>query len=136
MRTFLDTNVFLNAVGRAHPEQEVCARILERVAAGSLEAVVNTETVQEILYVLTRRGRRKDGLELAWQIEVILPDMLPVTREDMSGALDLLERHPRLSVRDAVRAATILRNGLHTVVSVDPDFDQVPGIRRVAPGSA
>lgn len=133
MRTFLDTNVFLYAVGRAHPEREVCARLLQRVAEGSLEAIVNTEVVQEILYVLTRRGQRKAALELARHIEALFPGMLPVTLEDMNEALRLLEAHPGLSVRDSVHAATMLRNGLRMIVSVDPDFDRIPGIHRIDP---
>ncbi len=135
MRVFLDTNIFLYAAGRAHPERDACARLLRRVADGSLEATINTEVVQEILYVLTRRGRRKEALALARHIESLFPDLLPVTREDMNEALRLLEKHLRLSVRDAVHAATMLRNGLDTVASVDPDFDQIPGIRRIPPGS-
>jgi len=135
MRVFLDTNIFLYAAGRPHPERDACARLLRRVADGSLEATVNTEVVHEILYVLTRRGRRKDALALARHVEALFPDLLPVTRDDMREALQLLEDHPGLSVRDAVHAATMLRNGLRTVASVDSDFDQIPEIRRIAPGS-
>ena len=134
MRIFLDTNIFLYAAGRAHPERDACARLLRRVADGSLEATVNTEVVQEILYVLTRRGRRKEGLTLARNVEALFPDLLPVTRDDIREALHLLEEHPRLSVRDAVHAATMLRNGLQNVASVDADFDQILGIQRIAPG--
>jgi len=136
MPVFLDTNIFLYAAGRAHPERDACARLLRRVADGSLEATVSTEVVQEILYVLTRRGRRKEALALARNVTALFPELLPVTRDDMAEALRLLEEHRGLSVRDAVHAATMLRNGLRTVASVDPDFDQIPGIRRIAPGSA
>ncbi|MFB3921363.1 MAG: type II toxin-antitoxin system VapC family toxin [Terriglobia bacterium] len=136
MRVFLDTNIFLYAAGRAHPERDACARLLRRVANGSLEATVNTEVVQEILYVLTRRGRRREALVLARSIEALFPDMLPVTVDDMREALRLLEHHSGLSIRDAVHAATMLRNGLATVASVDPDFDRIPGIRRLALASA
>jgi len=135
MRVFFDTNILLYAAGRAHPERDACARLLRRVADGTLEATINTEVVQEILYVLTRRGRRKEALTLARHLEALFPDMLPVTREDMTEALSLLEQSAGISVRDAVHAATMLRNGLLTVVSVDPDFDRIPGIRRIAPGA-
>ena len=136
MRVFLDTNIFLYAAGRAHPERDACARLLRRVADGSLEATINTEVVQEILYVLTRRGRRKEALELAHHVEALFPDMLPVTRDAMREAVRLLEAHPGLSIRDSVHAATMLRNGVLTVASVDPDFDQIHEIRRIAPGAA
>jgi predicted nucleic acid-binding protein len=91
--------------------------------------------VQEILYVLTRRGRREDALTLARHLTSLFPDLLPVTREDIAVACDVLRQYPRLSVRDAIHTATMLRNGLKTVVSVDSDFDQVSQVRRLAPGA-
>jgi uncharacterized protein len=136
MRVFLDTNLFLYAAGRPHPERAACAQTLRRVADGTLDATVNTEVIHEILYVLTRRGRRAEALALARHVVSLFPDMLPVTSNDMTGSFRLLELHPTLSVRDAVHAATMLHNGLRTVISVDSDFDQIPEIRRVPPGQA
>jgi predicted nucleic acid-binding protein len=133
MQVFLDTNIFLYAAGGSHPLREACAKVLRRVADGSLDATINSEVVQEALYVLTRRGRREDALKLADHLTSLFPDLLAVTRDDVVGACELLRRYPRLSVRDAVHVGTMLRNGLETVVSVDSDFDQVSEIRRVAP---
>jgi hypothetical protein len=135
MRVFLDTNIFLYAAGPSHPLREVCAKVLLRVADGALDATINSEVVQEILYVLTRRGRREDALTLAHHLTSLFPDLLPVTREDIAVACDVLRQYPRLSVRDAIHTATMLRNGLETVVSVDSDFDQVSQVRRLAPGA-
>jgi predicted nucleic acid-binding protein len=136
MRTFLDTNVFLYAAGGDHPQREPCAGLLRKVAEGTLEATVNSEVVQEILYVLVRRGRRADGVALARHVADLFPDLLPVTRQDMIRACDLVRRYPKLPVRDAVHGATMLSNGLKRVISVDRDFDQIAGIDRVDPSSA
>jgi hypothetical protein len=135
MQVFLDTNVFLYAVGAAHPLRVACAKVLRRVAEGSLDATINSEVIQEILYVLIRRGRRADALKLANDLASLFPDLLAVTRDDLLSACELLEQYPRLSVRDAVHIGTMLRNGLRTVVSVDSDFDQVSEIRRIEPGA-
>jgi hypothetical protein len=135
MQVFLDTNIFLYAAGPSHPLREACAKVLRRVADGSLDATINSEVVQETLYVLTRRGRREDALKLAEHLTSLFPDLLAVTRDDVVGACELLRRYPRLSVRDAIHVGTMLRNGLHTVVSVDSDFDQIFEIRRVGPGA-
>ena len=135
MQVFLDTNIFLYAAGASHPWHAACAEVLRRVADGSLDATINSEVVQEILYVLARRGRRDDALKLARHLTALFPDLLAVTRDDMVAACDLLQRYPALSVRDAVHVGTMLRNGLKTVVSVDSDFDQVSEIRRLAPGA-
>jgi predicted nucleic acid-binding protein len=135
MRVFLDTNVFLYAAGRAHPDREGCVHVLRQVAEGALDATVNSEVLQEILYVLARRGRRADGLTLAQHVAALFPDLLPVMRDDLLVACDLLRRYPSLPVRDAVHAATMLRNGLREVISVDQDFDQIEEIRRIAPAT-
>lgn len=134
MQIFLDTNIFLYAAGGSHPHREACAKVLLRVAEGTLDATINSGVVQEILYVLARRGRREDALALARYLTELFPDLLAVTREDVVGACDLLRRYPRLPIRDAVHVATMPRNGQATVVSLDSDFDQVSEIRRVAPG--
>ncbi len=133
MQVFLDTNVFLYALGAAHPLREACAKVLGRVAEGSLDATINSEVIQEILYVLIRRGRRAEALKLANDLTSLFPDLLAVTRNDMLSACGLVQRYPRLSVRDAVHVGTMLNNGLRTAVSVDSDFDQVSEIRRVEP---
>ncbi len=136
MRTFLDTNVFLYAVGGPHPEREACRNLLLRVEGGSIEATTNVEVVQELLFVLTRRRRRREALKLASDVVSLFPDLLPVTREDVTTALDLLQQYQHLTPRDAVHAATMLQNNVATIISVDEDFDEVREIRRVAPGSA
>jgi len=132
---FLDTNIFLYAAGASHPLREACARVLRRVADGTLDATISSEVIQEVLYVLIRRGRRGDALKLANDLASLFPDLLAVTRDDVAGACELLRRYPQLSVRDAVHVGTMLRNGLRSLVSVDSDFDQVSEIRRVDPST-
>ena len=135
MQFFLDTNIFLYAAGASHPLREACARVLRRVADGTLDATISSEVIQEVLYVLIRRGRRGDALKLASDLASLFPDLLAVTRDDVAGACELLRRYPQLSVRDAVHVGTMLQNGLRTTVSVDSDFDQVSEIRRVDPST-
>jgi predicted nucleic acid-binding protein len=133
MKTFIDTNVFLYAAGSAHSRREGCARVLRRIAEGTLDATVNSEVIQEILYVLFRRGRSEEALTLASLVSSLFPDMLPVTRGDIQKACELLRLYPKLPVRDAVHAATMIQNGIHQIISVDLDFDRVEGIRRIEP---
>ena len=135
MRTFLDTNIFLYAAGAEHPQRDACAAVLRKVAEGKLDATVNSEVLQEILHVLTRRGRREAGTSLAGYVAALFPDLLPVTRDDILEACDLVRRHRKLHVRDAVHAATMMRNGIRRIVSVDSGFDSIPEIRRLAPAS-
>lgn len=130
---FLDTNIFLYAVGAPHPRRSVCADLLRRVGGGSVPAITNTEVVQEILHVYSRRGDRGKGLMVARDIASLFLGLLPVTRKDAFRACDLLQRYPAVGPRDAIHAATMLSNGIEKIASLDPDFDVIREIERVPP---
>lgn len=129
---FLDTNVFLHAVGADLPVRDASRQILRRIAEGDLAATTNSEVVQEILFVLNRRGRKDQALDLARSAVLLFPDLLPVTRSDLLTACELLERYPDLPPRDAIHAATMLNNGLGTILSEDTHFDDISEITRLA----
>ena len=114
---FLDTNVFLYAAGAGHPLKKPSQRILRLAARKELAATTNTEVVQEILYVLSRRGEGEKARRLAPNVLQLFPGMLPVTGDDMASACQLSGRFPNLPVRDAVHAATMVNNGLRTIIT-------------------
>lgn len=128
---FLDTNVFLYATGAEHPLREPARQIIQRVSRGELMATTNAEVIQEILFVLHRRGKTEWAAQLVRSTALMFPDLLPVTRNDMLIACDLLERHPQIRARDAVHAATMLNNGLDVIISADQHFDEIQGIQRM-----
>lgn len=130
---FIDTNIFLHAAGAQHPLREPCLKVLRRIAAGSLEATTNSEVIQEVLFVIDRRGRRKDALQLARDVCGMFPNLLPVTRADLLMSCDLLQRYPHITIRDSIHAASMLNNQIKEIVSADPDFDHIPGLRRIEP---
>jgi predicted nucleic acid-binding protein len=132
---FLDSNVFLYAIGADHPHRSACASLLERLGRGEVEATTNTEVLQEVLFVLERRSRRAAAIEYGRNIMRLFRELLPVTHHEMALACGLLARYPRLSVRDAVHAATMLQNGIKQIVSFDPDFDTIAEIKRLDPGA-
>jgi hypothetical protein len=129
---FLDTNVFLFAAGAEHPLREASQRILRRVAQEELAATTSSEVVQEILYVLYRRGLADSAQQLARNAILLFPDLLPVTRNDMEAACDLLERYPGIPTRDAVHAATMLNNGITTIITADGHFDGIREVHRLS----
>jgi hypothetical protein len=130
---FIDTNIFLYAVGEEHPLRKPCQDILRMIGDGALTATSNCEVVQELLYVLSRRGKLQEGIHLARSILAIFPDLLPVSVKEISLACDLLSKNPGLSVRDAVHAATMMTCGIRTIISSDRHFDSLPEIHRIDP---
>ncbi|HEX3530125.1 MAG TPA: type II toxin-antitoxin system VapC family toxin [Thermoanaerobaculia bacterium] len=129
---FLDTNVFLFAAGAEHPLREASQRILRRVAQDELDATTSSEVVQEILYVLYRRGLAEAAQQIARNALLLIPDLLPVTRNDMEAACELLERYPKISTRDAVHAATMLNNGIKMIATSDGHFEGIQEIQRLS----
>lgn len=130
---FLDANVFLYAAGRDHRLGDPCRRILRRVEDGSLPSNTSVEVVQELLFVLWRRGLSDRGIRLARSVLGLFPEILSMTGAELRAACTVLERHPGLTPRDAVHVATMRSHGIDTIVSADTHFDAVDGIRRIDP---
>jgi predicted nucleic acid-binding protein len=135
-RYFLDSNVFLYALGGEHSEKAPCRKVLELAAAGELEAATSSEVLQEVLYVRLRRGNRADALDSVRLIRELVGEIFPVTASDVEDACDLLAKHPSLDARDAVHAAVARKNKVGLIVSVDRDFDRIRGIHRLSPAQA
>jgi len=133
---FLDTNVFLYAAGGEHPYRAPCQDLLRRVAEGKLDATTSSEVVQEILYVLTRRGLRAEAVALARNILAVFPALLEIGAGEMTEACDLLESMPELPARDAVHAATMLTHEIFTIITADTHFGQLAQVQRLAPDEA
>jgi len=106
------------------------------VAGGTLDATTSVEVIQEILHVLTRRGLREKALALTASVSNLIPDLLPVRKADLDRARTLLANDSTLSVRDAVHAGTLLAHGLERIISLNTDFDRIPGVRRIDASSA
>jgi len=133
---FLDTNIFLYAAGGDHPYRKHCQHILRRVADAELNATTSSEVVQEILYVLTRRGLRTQALALARNILAVFPALLEVGAGEMNTTCDLIESTPELPPRDAVHAATMITHEITTIITADTHFDQLTQVKRIAPDEA
>ena len=77
-------------------------------------------------------GRRGGGIQLAWDaLQGVVDEVLPVDRETLERAKQLVLQYPTLPVRAAVHVATLQRHGIDTVLSFDPAFDRVPGLTRL-----
>lgn len=138
MKYFLDTNIFMYAAGREHPLKGPCVAFLRRVAREEVEALTNTEVLQEILYRYRAIGERERGLHLArLAVDQVGGEVLPVTLADMQRAFGLVARYGiDIMARDAVHAATMLNNGLTHLISADSHFDVIEGVTRLDPRKA
>jgi len=133
---FLDTNVFLYAVGRPHPLRDPCRRLIARIGRGELSATTSSEVIQELLFVLDRRAERAAGIRLAGSVMELLPTLMPVGAPELKAALALLEDQEAITVRDAIHAGTALLHGIERIVTADRHFELFAGLRRIHPAEA
>jgi uncharacterized protein len=134
LRRFLyDTNIFVYAVGDAHPHREPCRAVIERAQAGRLLGEASPDLLQEFLHQRTRRTGDRAGASALARDVARLCRFDELSEADALRALDLFARYESLSASDAVFAAFALNRGIDTILSVDTDLDGIEGLTRVDP---
>ncbi len=129
----LDTNIIVYAVGRPHAYKHSCGQLLQEVVRGDGGLNADTELFQEILYLYSARGERPRALSTCADLLVMFPDPLPIGREEILLAHQLLNDYPDLVPRDAIHAAVVLANHLEGIVTTDKVFDTITNITRFDP---
>ncbi len=114
---FVDTNVFMHAVGREHPLREE-ARDIFRTAMEEGEALATSaEVLQELLHAYLPVGRMRTLDAALTLARGRMAAIWPVERADVELARALVERHPGLGARDLLHLALTTRreaSGLRT----------------------
>lgn len=131
MTVFLDTAVFMYAGGSDHSLRAPSRAILERVAAGALDATTSAEVVQEILHRFVAIRRIDLGVAMARSVLEAFAPVLPISDAVIRRMPDLVERYPTLAARDLIHVATCLTEGIATIISPDTGLDRVTEIRRM-----
>ena len=131
----LDTNVPMYAACSAHAYKLSCAWVINEIAEDDLAAVVDTETIQEILYRFGGAGQWDTAIKMATDLISIATDIYPVRPSDTALCIELCRQYgPRgLPVRDLLHVAVMQTNGLDTIISTDKHFDRIAGIHRLDP---
>jgi predicted nucleic acid-binding protein len=131
--TLVDSNIFMYAAGREHPCKKPAIAFLEKVAGGSVEAMIDVEVFQEILHRYRALGRWEEGRQVYDMARTLFPSAVAITDEIVDRARLLLDEFSGLMARDALHAAVVLTHELDSICSFDRDFDLVRGLRRVEP---
>jgi predicted nucleic acid-binding protein len=115
---FVDTSVFVYAVGRPHPLRDPArALLLEDAASGRL--CTSSEVLQELLHIYLPADRDAD-LERAWALaRGTVTEAWPVELEDVELARMGARTRPGLSARDLVHWASCKRRGVSRVHTFD-----------------
>lgn len=119
---FVDTNVFMYAVGREHPLRMPAREFFERSVAQRDRLVTSAEVTQELLHAYLPVGR-VPTLDSALALARSLAEIWPVELADVVHARALHDRHRSLRARDLLHLACCQRRGVTQIKT----FDQALG---------
>ena len=124
--TFVDTNVFMYAVGKPHPLKSR-ARDFFNESLGTFRSLyTSAEVLQELMHAYLPSGRSdefEDALALMGQAGV---EVWPLEDADVMLARQLHERHPRLEARDLCHLASCQRRGVREIMTFDRALADAP----------
>lgn len=131
-RVYVDSNVFLYAIGTEHRYRAPCRELVRAMGARRVRGETSVETLQEIVHHRRRRGDRA-ATEQGRRVVALCEAVHSLDTEMALAALDLIDRHPGLPTRDAMHAATAYTLGIRIMLSADDDFDEIDELERIDP---
>lgn len=115
---FVDTNVFMYAVGRDHPLRMPAREFFEYSLEHRQRLVTSAEVTQELLHAYLPVSR-VSTLDSALMLAQSLAEIWPVEVADVIHARILHNRHPGLGARDLLHLASCQRRGVRQIKTFD-----------------
>lgn len=125
---FVDSNVLMYAVGRAHPlKDEARGFLRDARAEGGARLCTSAEVLQELLhaYIPVKRWETLDAALLL--AESWIDDVWPVDADDVHLARALAESQPALGARDLIHVACCRRRGVARIKTFDRALESAFG---------
>ena len=122
---FVDTNVFMYAVGRPHVLQASAQDFFIEANRNGTPLCTSAEVMQELAHVYLPTGRLQTfdaTLELLASASV---EVWPLEEADVALARQLHEQHPELQARDLCHLASCRRRGVREIKTFDQTFAAV-----------
>jgi predicted nucleic acid-binding protein len=117
---FVDTNVFMYAVGKEHPLRERARRFFyESMESTDVPRATSAEVLQELLHAYLPVGRFEAFDAALDLIQTTVAVVWPVEAEDVLLARMLASRHPALGARDLLHLACCRRRSVTAIQTFD-----------------
>jgi predicted nucleic acid-binding protein len=128
----LDSNVFIYAALNAEDYGSKARSLLQRIRQGEEQAETSALTIDEILWTIKKHRNLEDALS-AGEAFLNFPnlELTWVTGELVGSALTLVRKY-HLNTRDAIHAATAIKEKVDYIVSTDPHFDKIKELKRMS----
>ncbi|MBW1732056.1 MAG: type II toxin-antitoxin system VapC family toxin [Deltaproteobacteria bacterium] len=122
---FVDTNVFIYAVGKPHPLRSEAQEFFINSSKAGQRLVTSAEVLQELLHVYLP-VRRIETLDAALELATKgVHEIIPITQDDVTHARVLVDRYPHLTARDLLHLAVCQRNGIKQIKTFDRGLQAV-----------
>lgn len=137
---FVDSNVFVYAVGRSHPLRDEAQKFFQDARAQGKRLVTSAEVLQELLHAYLPVGRI-ETLDAALELATSgMDQVLSITSEAVTHARHLADSHPGLTARDLLHLSVCHQHKIREVKTFDRNllsafkkkrpFTQNRGIKR------
>jgi predicted nucleic acid-binding protein len=127
---FVDTNVFMYAVGRPHPLQDPAREFFVESNRNRTPLCTSVEVLQELVhaYLPVARLQTLDAaMSLVARSRV---EVWPLEEEDVTLAWQLHEQHPTLAPRDLCHLSSCRRRGVSEIKTFDRALGSIDSGRR------
>jgi len=116
---FVDSNVFIYAVGRSHPLREEAQNFFLESSEKGKRLVTSAEVLQQLLHVYLPVGRM-ETLDAALGLATTGVDtIIPIDSEVVMHARALANRHPGLTARDLLHLSICQLNRIKELKTFD-----------------
>ena len=122
---FVDSNVFMYAVGGPHPLQPAARRFFAESLVGRTELVTSAEVLQELAHSYLPVGRLGDFDKALEHVSRFFIAVWPLEQEDVELARVLSEQYPSLQARDLCYLASCQRRGVRQLMTFDESLKAV-----------
>lgn len=117
--TFVDTNVFMYAVGLSHPLKSPSRDFFEASLEAEELLVTSAEVLQELLHAYLP-ANRLEALDAAMVlVNSCIQKVFPIEKQDVDFARSLISRYPNLEARDLIHLACCRRHEIKKMKTFD-----------------
>ena len=127
---FIDTNVFMYAVSRAHPLKELAREFFIESKRNGTALFTSAEVLQELIHAYLPVGRLQTLDAALALVEGFGVQVWPLEEDDVSLARQLHKSYPALAPRDLCHLASCRRRGIREIKTFDKAFDAVASTLR------
>jgi len=116
---FVDSNVFIYAVGRPHPLRTEAQEFFLKAGKQGKRLATSAEVLHELIHVYLP-VERMETLDAALELATRGTDwVIPIEVETVLHARNLVGKHPGLTARDLIHLAVCQRNNIKELKTFD-----------------